>query len=129
MRLLTLAEVVELHDRILAVTRGATGIRDLAGLESAIAQPRATFEGRDLYPGLIAKAAALAYSLARNHPFVDGNKRTAHAAMETFLVLNGHEIDASVDEQERLMKRTRDRFDLASRTPRVAWGSRALVLT
>jgi death-on-curing protein len=103
MRLLTLAEVVELHDRILAVTRGATGIRDLAGLESAIAQPRATFEGRDLYPGLIAKAAALAYSLARNHPFVDGNKRTAHAAMETFLVLNGHEIDASVDEQERLM--------------------------
>jgi death on curing protein len=62
-----------------------------------------TFGGSDLYPDLEAKAAALCYSLINNHPFVDGNKRAGHAAMETFLVLNGREIDAPVDEQERTM--------------------------
>jgi death-on-curing protein len=61
-------------------------------LESALAQPRATFGGTDLYPGLIEKAAALGFSLVMGHPFVDGNKRTGHAAMETFLILNGHEL-------------------------------------
>jgi death-on-curing protein len=75
----------------------------LAALESAAAQPKATFGGIDLYPTLIEKAAALCFALVRGHPFVDGNKRAGHAAMETFLVLNGAEIDAPVDEQERLM--------------------------
>jgi len=64
--------------------------------------------GSDLYPTLAEKAAALCFSLVGNHPFVDGNKRVGHAAMETFLVLNGAEIDASLDEQERVM------LDLAS---------------
>jgi death on curing protein len=63
-------------------------------------QPRTTVGGKDAYPTLIEKAAALAFSLARNHGFIDGNKRIAHAAMETFLVLNGLEVTASVDEQE-----------------------------
>ena len=54
---------------------------------------------------MAAKAAALAYSLVTGHPFVDGNKRMGHAAMETFLVPNGHEIEASVDEQETLFLR------------------------
>jgi len=62
-----------------------------------------TFDGQELYPTVADKAAALGYSLVMNHPFVDGNKRVGHAAMETFLVLNGHEIAASVDEQERVM--------------------------
>ena len=57
----------------------------------------------DLHESLSAKAAALGFSLTLNHPFVDGNKRVAHAAMETFLLLNGFEIDATVDDQERLM--------------------------
>jgi death on curing protein len=52
---------------------------------------------------LIEKAASRCFSLARNHPFIDGNKRIAHAAMETFLILNGHQIQATVDEQEQLM--------------------------
>ena len=52
-------------------------------LESALAQPRATFGGTDLHPTLVSKAAALGISLAMNHPFVDGNKRIAHAAMES----------------------------------------------
>jgi death-on-curing protein len=76
---------------------------DLRGLESAVAQPRATFEGRDLYPSLAEKAAALCHSLILNHPFLDGNKRVGHAVMETFLMLNGHELRASVEESERLI--------------------------
>ena len=103
MRYLTLAEVVELHQRLLEVTGGAAGIRDLAALESAIAQPKVTFAGADLYPALVEKAAALCFSLVANHPFVDGNKRVGHAAMETLLVLNGMDLDAGLDDQERVM--------------------------
>jgi death-on-curing protein len=74
-----------------------------APLESAVAQPRAAFGGTDLYPSLAEKGAALCYSLALNHPFVDGNKRAAHAALEAFLILNGRELDASVDDAEHTM--------------------------
>jgi len=103
MRYLTLGEVVDLHRAIIDSSGGATGVRDLAMLESALAQPRVTFGGSDLHPTLAAKAAALCFSLALNHPFIDGNKRVAHAAMEVFLMLNGWEIVADVDEQEQLM--------------------------
>jgi death-on-curing protein len=103
MRYLTLGEVVELHRRLLEATGGAAGIRDLPALESALALPRTTFDGADLYPTLAEKAAALCFALVQNHPFVDGNKRVGHAAMETFLVLNGAEIDAHTDDQERVM--------------------------
>ena len=100
---LALIKVLELHRRILEQSGGALGIRDLGLLESAIAQPRMTFGGEDLYPNLWEKAAALGFSIIMNHPFVDGNKRTGHAATETLLVLNGLEISASVDEQERVV--------------------------
>lgn len=103
MRFLTLIEVLELHRRIIGQSGGAFGIRDVGLLESAIAQPRMTFGGEDLYLSLLEKAAALGFSIIMNHPFVDGNKRTGHAATETFLVLNGMEINASVDEQERIV--------------------------
>lgn len=103
MRYLSLGEIVDLHQALLDQTGGATGIRDLAGLESALAQPRATFDGVDLHPTAVQKAAALAFSLTLNHPFVDGNKRVAHAAMEVFLLLNGRELVGTIDEQERLM--------------------------
>jgi death-on-curing protein len=103
MRYLGLAEVVGLHRRLLHATGGALGIRDLGALESAIAQPKATFGGVDLYPTLVEKAPALCFALVRDHPFIDGNKRVGHAAMETFLVLNGAEIDAEVADQERVM--------------------------
>ena len=103
MRYLALGEVVELHRRLLETTGGASGIRDFGALESAIAQPKATFGGVDLYPTLVEKAAALDFSLVQGHAFVDGNKRVGHAAMETFLILNGSEIDAPVDDQERLI--------------------------
>ncbi|GJD19688.1 hypothetical protein RIVM261_046440 [Rivularia sp. IAM M-261] len=102
-RYLSLLEVLSLHRQIINQSGGASGVRDLGALESAIAQPRMTFGGEDLYPTVVEKAAALGFSLVMNHPFVDGNKRIGHAAMETFLVLNGLEINASVDEQERVI--------------------------
>ena len=101
MRYLSLAEVLVLHERIVAASGGATGLRELGALQSAIAQPRATFDGVDLYPSLADKAAALAHSIVNNHPFVDGNKRIGHAALETFLILNGFELAAPIDDAER----------------------------
>lgn len=103
MRYLSFAEVVELHRRVIEASGGSYGLRDLGALESAVAQPRMSFGGEDLYPSMAEKAAALCFSLVMNHPFLDGNKRVGHAAMETFLVLNGLELDASVDRQEGLM--------------------------
>ena len=103
MRYLTLVEVLNLHHQVIEQSRGALGIRDLGLLESALAQPRMTFGGEELYPSVLDKAVALGFSIIMNHPFVDGNKRTGHAAMETFLILNGIEINASVDEQEQVI--------------------------
>lgn len=76
---------------------------DLCRPWSALAQPRQTFAGTELHLTVAQKAAALGFSLITNHSFVDGNKRVGHAAMETFLVLNGYEINAEVDEQERVV--------------------------
>jgi len=103
MRYLSLAEVILLHQLIMDATGGATDIRDLGALQFAVAQPRAAFGGRYLYETATQKVAALGFSLALNHPFMDGNKRVAHAAMEAFLALNGFDLHASIDEQERVM--------------------------
>jgi len=103
MRYLSLQEVISLHSLIIAQSGGSSGLRDRGALESAVAQPEASFDGEDLYPDLSSKAAALGHSLIQNHPFIDGNKRIGHGAMEVFLLLNGHEIDASVDEQETII--------------------------
>ncbi len=102
MRYLSLSEVLELHSRILQESGGAAGIRDLGALESAVMQPRAIYDGQDLYPDIITKAAVLCFLLVMNHPFIDGNKRIGHAAMETVLILNGYEINASFEEQEKV---------------------------
>ena len=103
MRFLSLGEVLALHRRILAESGGRLGVRDLGAIASALSQPKVSVGGEDAYPTLVDKAAALGYSLIRNHGFLDGNKRLAHATMEVFLVLNGMELRASVDEQERFM--------------------------
>lgn len=105
MRFLTLGEVIDLHRALIAQSGGSPGIRDLHLLDSALAQPKATFGGEDLHPSLMDKAAALCVSLIQNHPFVDGNKRVGHAAMATFLMLNGLEIHADVDEEEQVILR------------------------
>ena len=103
MRYLTLSEALDLHRRVIGQSGGALGVLNLGALESALAQPRMTFDGEELYPTIVDKAAALGHSLIQNHPFLDGNKRTGHAAMEVFLFLNGFEIQSSVDEQERIV--------------------------
>lgn len=79
MRYLTIAQVLELHRRVLEQSGGIAGLRDRAGLESAVAQPWMTFGGADLYPTLAAKAGAMCHALVQNHPFNDGNKRVGHA--------------------------------------------------
>ena len=103
MQLLTLEQVLTLHQRVIEQSGGATGIRDRGILESALAQPYMSYDGQDLYPTLIEKVAALGFSLINNHPFVDGNKRIGHAAIEVTLLMNGYEIQASVDTQETVI--------------------------
>lgn len=105
MRYLTLGELIELHRRIIKQSGGADGVRDLGLAESALAQPQLSFGGTELYPTLVNKAAALCFSLVMNHPFVDGNKRIGHAAMEVFLVMNGFELTADVDDSESVILR------------------------
>jgi death on curing protein len=102
-RYLMLEEVLQLHRLLLEQSGGRAGLRDLGALESALVQPQMTFGGQELYPSLGEKAAALGFSLVCNHPFIDGNKRVGHACMETFLVLNGWELGAQVDEQEEMV--------------------------
>ena len=100
MMYLSLNEVLDIYNKIMQQSGGTIGIRDVGAFESAIAQPRMSFGGNDLYPTIVEKATALCFSLVMNHPFLDGNKRIGHAAMEIFLILNGYEIDSTVDEQE-----------------------------
>ena len=81
--------IIAVHERQLAEHGGGTGIRDDGLLDSALARPQQLFACGQPPPDLAALAASLAFGLARNHPFVDGNKRTAAVACETFLLLNG----------------------------------------
>lgn len=106
---LTLIETLELHKEIInRFGGGGLGIRSYSMLDSALNQPKMVFGGEELYPSLIDKTTALGFSMLKNHPFIDGNKRIAHAAMQAFLILNGYIIKASVGQQESLI------IDLAS---------------
>jgi len=88
------ALVLAIHDRQLAEHGGSAGVRDVGLLESALARPQQLHAYGDPAPDLADLAAALAHGFARNHPFVDGNKRTAAVACETFLELNGATLEA-----------------------------------
>jgi death-on-curing protein len=100
MNYLTAEQVLFLHARLIEETGGSHGVRDVALLESAVARPQATFERVDLYPDLFCKAAALMDSLIRNHPFIDGNKRTGIAAAALFLRQNDRYLTATNSELE-----------------------------
>ena len=76
------------------------GVRDMSLLESAINEPFKTFGGEDLYPGICLKAARLCFGIATNHAFIDGNKRVAVHAMETFLLANNRFLECTEDEME-----------------------------
>ena len=97
---LSVEQVLELHRMVIEQSGGSAGVRDRGALESAVAQPRLSFGGTELYPSVAEKAATIGFSIVCNHPFIDGNKRVGHAAMETFLVLNGLELVVTVDVQE-----------------------------
>ena len=89
---LTLAEAIEIHTDQIHRYGGQSGVRDLGLLESALAQPEASFAGEWLHGDIYEMAAAYAYHLCQNHPFVDGNKRTALTTALVFLELNGISI-------------------------------------
>jgi death on curing protein len=88
-------DVLELHSTLIVEHGGSDGTRDRGLLESAVAQPMASFGGEFLHQDLFEMAAALLVSLVGNHPFVDGNKRTGLAAMLMFLELNEYSVDES----------------------------------
>lgn len=94
---LTAPQVLAIHDQMIKRFGGSHGIRDLDLLESAVARPQASFDGNDLYENLFTKAAALLQSLLKNHPFIDGNKRTALTSAGIFLLRNGYALQNNHD--------------------------------
>jgi death-on-curing protein len=94
---LALDEVLALHSDQIRRYGGSPGIRDQGLLSSALAMPSATFGGAFLHPSLVEMAAAYLFHIARNHPFIDGNKRTSLAAAFTFLLMNDIWIEAGDD--------------------------------
>ena len=96
---LELEEVLELHERQIEAFGGTLGLRDQGLLESALATPRASFGGQFVHESFFAMAAAYAFHLAENQPFLDGNKRTGLGAALVFLRINGYRV---VDPEETL---------------------------
>lgn len=99
MKYLTPHQVLAIHDQMIRRFSGSHGLRDLGLLESAVLRPRSSFGGQDLYLDTFSKAAALLQSLLKNHPFVDGNKRTALTSAGIFLKINGYRLTNSHKEE------------------------------
>jgi death-on-curing protein len=97
-RYLSPAEVLLIHDHAIREFGGSFGLMSPGQLEASIAAPRQTMFGEELYPDLFSKAAILFYLLVKNHPFIDGNKRTAALALIEFLERNGYTLNATNDE-------------------------------
>lgn len=95
---LTTKQAISIHSSLIEATGGTDGVRDMGLLESALEAPFQTFDGKDLYPALIQKAARLGHSLISNHSFVDGNKRIGIHTMLVFLAANGVEIECTQKE-------------------------------
>lgn len=95
--MIRIKEVEQLHKILIDKFGGSHGVRDKSALESAIARPFQTFDGKDLYPSILEKAASLIESILINHPFIDGNKRTGYTLLRLFLIQNGLDISASQD--------------------------------
>ncbi len=92
-------DVLQIHEVLIKEFGGASGVRDKEILYSALSRPFQTFDSEELYPSAIEKASALVESLVKNHPFVDGNKRTGYTLMRLFLMNNGFDIQATEDEK------------------------------
>ncbi len=92
-------EVKEIHRILIEKFGGSFGIRDLNILESALARPFSTFDGKELYPTTIEKASALLESIVKNHPFIDGNKRVGYTLIRLLLLQNNLDIEATEEEK------------------------------
>lgn len=101
MRYLPAEEILVMHARIVDATGGVHGVRDTGRILSAVERPKMQFAGKEFYPTVFDKAAAYFESIAFDHPFVDGNKRTALAVAARFLYLNGYELAATNQALER----------------------------
>lgn len=99
----TVQDIYELHIQLEKTFILSSGIRDEKLLASAVNTPFQTFMGNDLYPSIYDKAAQLCYGIAKNHPFTDGNKRTALHSMYVYLIINGFDITATQQEVEDLI--------------------------
>ncbi|AFY71774.1 death-on-curing family protein [Thalassoporum mexicanum PCC 7367] len=102
-RYITVEEAIMLHEDQLQSDGGTSGIRDVGLLESALAQPQASFFGELLHPNISDQAAAYVFHIAKNHPFVDGNKRTAFAVCSAFLLVNGYDFNIAIDELKEII--------------------------
>ena len=98
-------DVLNIHQVLVEQFGGMPGVRDEGLLESALSQPKATFFGELLHPTIHEQAAAYLYHIAKNHPFLDGNKRTAYGGMEAFLRLNGYNLNPTDDEAYDMVMR------------------------
>ena len=103
---LTTADILTIHEQIIATIGGATGLREAGLLASIVDKPKAGFGGEDLYPTLFAKAAAMYEALCNYHVFVDGNKRTAALSLYRFLSINSYDLTSSNEELERFTLQT-----------------------
>lgn len=101
MKYLTSEQVLFIHYCLIEETGGSHGIRDVGILQSAVSRPMATFDNKELYPDVFAKASAMMQSIIKNHPFVDGNKRTAITSASIFLLRNKFHVNASNRELEK----------------------------
>lgn len=99
----TLQDIYELHTQLEDTFVLSPGVRDEKLLASAVNTPFQTFMGNDLYPSISDKAAQLCYGIANNHPFTDGNKRTALHSMYVYLIINGYDITATQQDVENLI--------------------------
>lgn len=97
--MITVEKVLIIHDLLIERFGGNSGVRDRGLLESAVNRPLQTFDTEDLYATLVEKGAAIMESIVRNHPFVDGNKRTGYTLMRLFLLHYDCDIDASENEK------------------------------
>jgi len=92
-------EVLAFHEKLIEQFGGTSGIRSMELLESAIHRPYQTFDSQELYPTAIEKAGAILESIVKNHPFIDGNKRTGYVLMRLTLMNSGKDIIATEDEK------------------------------
>ena len=106
MKILTKKQIILMQKQIIKETGGADGIRDEGLLEAAVFAPYQTFDGAELFPTVVEKAARLGYGLIKNHAFVDGNKRIGAHAMLVFLAVNGIDVEYTQKELSDIILQT-----------------------